>query len=389
LTRRLRVLQLHTRYRQAGGEDAVVATEAELLRDAGHDVAQHLTHNPEGARASAAALMRAPWNSAAAAAAAAAIRERRPDVVHIHNTWFASSPAVVAAARASGAAVVMTLHNFRLMCGNGMLFRDGHPCERCVSASAWQSVPLRCYRSSAVQTAAAAATIELQRRRGTWQRDVDLFLALTQFGRSRFLAEGLPAARVRVHAHGVVDPGPRISPPSASREVLFVGRLSPEKGVDVLLEAWRRAAPVGLRLVVVGDGPERQRLADLRVPGVELAGRMTPDELIQRRAGARALAFPSVWYETFGLVVVEAMASGLPVLVSDLGGTSELLRDGSWSVPAGDVDAWAAALARLADGDAVDAAGAVNRDHYLQRFTRRHAGRSLEAAYGEAISRRA
>jgi glycosyltransferase involved in cell wall biosynthesis len=381
----MRVLQIHTRYRQAGGEDAVVDAEAAVLREAGHDVFQWRTKNPESSVMAAGTLALSPWNPAAARMLRAVVAQVRPDLAHVHNTWYAMSPAIIAALEGVEIPVVVTLHNYRLLCANAMLFRDGRPCEDCVGTHPWHGVRHACYRGSVAASVPAAATIALHQRLGTWQRRVSLFLATTEFARGRFVAGGLPPTRIRVKPHFIDDPGPRERPPSASREVLYVGRLSPEKGVDTLVDAFSRLDGCDLRLVVVGSGPQRAALERRAGPNVHFTGRLPPERARERMRGARALAFPSRWYETFGMSVLEAMAAGIPVLASDLGGTPEILgRRAGWLVAPGDATSWAAALRRLADSIVVDAAGQAARQRWDDRFNPSTGLSNLEDAYGQA-----
>jgi hypothetical protein len=163
----LRVLQVHTHYREEGGEDSVVRAEAELLRSAGHDVVVHQARNPSGALATGASLAMSPWNPLAAREVRRLAERVRPDVAHVHNTWYALSPSVLAALSAAAVPVVMTLHNYRLLCANAQLFRDGRPCEDCVGSHPWHGVRHRCYRGSALASAPAAATIAFNGRRQT------------------------------------------------------------------------------------------------------------------------------------------------------------------------------------------------------------------------------
>ncbi len=382
----MRVLLVHTSYRQAGGEDAVVAAEAALLRAAGHEVVEHRRFNPEGAVPAAAALARSPWNPSQRRALLRAARAVRPDVAHVHNTWYAASPAVLWGLRAAGVPTVMTLHNYRLTCSNALLFRDGHPCTDCVGSSAWHGVRHRCYRDSTVASVAAATTVATHRRLGTWRRCVDVFLALTGIARAQCVAAGLPAERLRVKANAVPDAGARPAAPSASSRVLFVGRLSPEKGVAGLLDAWDRAAPPGLTLDVIGDGPQRGELEARGVPRVRFLGRLGPEEVRRAMLGARALVFPSRWFEGQPLVLLEAFSAGLPVLAADLGGAAEVVGgvDRGWLVGPGE-DAWPTALPRLAEAGTLDAFGAAARRRYERCYTPEASRRALEEAYAEAL----
>ncbi|MCP4246325.1 MAG: glycosyltransferase family 4 protein, partial [bacterium] len=187
-------------------------------------------------------FLRGPWNPAAARRIRELVRVHAPDGTHGHNTWSHLSPSVFHGAHEGGSPTVLTLHNYRLACVNALLLRDGKPCELCVSSqNAWYGVRYRCYLDSYTQSMASAAAITFNRRRGTWRKDVDLILALTEFARQRFIESGLPADRIAVKPNFVPDPGPRTGPPEESDLVLYVGRLSTEKGPDVLVEAWDRA----------------------------------------------------------------------------------------------------------------------------------------------------
>ena len=384
----MRILQVHNLYRDAGGEDAVVTTEADLLRSAGHEVLQHIVQNPQGHAAAAANLALSTWNPFAAREIGRLAEELRADVAHVHNTWFSISPSVLGAIRATGTPTVMTLHNYRTVCGNAFLLRDGRPCQLCVGTHPWHGVRYRCYRDSLLASTAAASSIAFHQGRGTWHSDVDLFLALTQFARETFIAGGLPAQKIRVKPNFVTDAGRRLQPPSESSTVLFVGRISPEKGIEVLIEAWSRARPGNLELVVVGDGPLRAKLESDSVSGIRWVGRLAPAEVATLMRASRALVFPSVWLETFGLVLVEAASAGLGILSSDLGGGAELARSISPTtlVPAGDVTAWASALSRVGDDGWVDSIGASGREFYERDFTPEAALASLVDAYESARS---
>lgn len=380
--RPLHVLQVHNRYRRVGGEDRVVGAESELLREAGHTVSAHTTQNPLDALPAIGKLSRAAWNGAAARAVRADIDRLRPDVVHMHNTWFSLTPAVVDAARIAGVPVVMTLHNYRLICANSNLFRDGAPCEKCVGSHPWHGVVHGCYNDSRLMSIPASATIAYNRRRGTWE-DVELFLALTPFARDRFVAGGISPERIRVRPHFVSDPGQRLVPPAASDEVVYVGRLSPEKGITHLVEAANRQETY--RLVVVGDGPLRDELEREAGPRVQFTGPLSGSQVQERMRRSRVLAFPSTCYETFGLVLAEAMAAGLPILASDLGGSRDIVGDAGRLLPPGDASLWAAAFESL-DDEWVDRTSAIARKRWEALFSPSAALPTLEASYRHVIA---
>jgi glycosyltransferase involved in cell wall biosynthesis len=383
----LRILQVHNRYRQLGGEDGVVASEADLLRRNGHEVVEHFVSNASSGAGAAAGLAVAPWNPVSARAVRRAVVECAPDVAHVHNTWFTLSPSVLGALHRSKVPVVMTLHNYRLVCVNALVFRDGHPCTDCVGRSPWPGVRHRCYRDSAPQSAVAAAVLSFNRARRTWVDAVDRYIAPSRGLRDTLIAGGLPAERFIVRPHAVADPGPRIRPPSSSSTVLCVGRVSEEKGVDVLLEAWARARPPGIELVVVGDGPRREALEDRAVEGVRFTGWLPHDDVRALMLASRALVFPSVCFEVFPMTLVEAMAAGLPVIASAHGGSAEIVGPigPEWLAEPGRAQSWAERLEQLADDAALDAAGACARDLYASQYAPERGIGSLIDAYQAAI----
>ena len=320
-----RVLQVHAPHREAGGEDVAVEEDRSLLASGGHVVEQCLIENPEHVLAAAAALLRAPWNPAAARAVVARAHAFKPDVVHVHNTWFALSPAVISALAAERFPVVVTLHNFRATCANGLLQRDGQPCDLCVGSHSAHAVVHRCYRGSALLSVPAALTVTIARRRSVWQRDVSRFFVLEESAIPTLIAGGVPEDRVTLRHNFVASVGQRGLRPSASNTIVYVGRLSPEKGPQVLLEAWRRSAPAGLRLHIFGDGPLRGSLEGMHVPGVTFMGRVERRVVLSALQSARALVFPSTCREAGPLAPLEAAAAGIPIVISDQVGMADQL----------------------------------------------------------------
>lgn len=382
----MQILQLHTRYRQPGGEDAVVNAERTALERAGHHVRQHIVMNPAGTLAAMSALAGSPWNPRAAARVLADVATARPDVAHVHNTWFAMSPSVLAALRRQRVPVVMTVHNYRIACSNSLFFRDGAPCEKCLDGGAWSAVRHACYRGSRSTSAIAAAGVALHRGLGTWARCVDRFVVLSEFARGKLLRMGLPEDRLVLGANFVEDPGPRARPPSASSDVLFVGRLSREKGLHVLLAAWREALLPGMHLTVLGDGPDRIDLERSAPRGVTFLGRRSGAEVLARLQRSRALVLPSVWYEGQPVAALEGCATGTPLVLSGIGGLGEVIggSDAGWISPPQRPQALARCLEELVNDSEVDRRGAAARRRYLKAFTPAVATERLENVYAQA-----
>jgi glycosyltransferase involved in cell wall biosynthesis len=282
----------------------------------------------------------------------------------------------------------MTLHNYRLSCANGQFFRAGIQCTDCLTGSALNGLLHRCYQDSFVASAFAAANTGIHRQLGTWTKNVDLFLCLTEFAKARFVEAGIPAEKLRVRHNCVAGPDERTVHASKSRQVAYIGRLASEKGVRVLLEAWRLARIEDCELLVVGGGPEREALEAMRVPGVRFTGPVEHEAVLETLRSVRALVFPSLWFEGEPMIVVEALAAGTPVLASDVGGIPELLGHGSagWLTKAGDVDAWRTSLGDLLSNDDVDARSRVARDLYLKQHTPVEGLRGLVGSYESLAS---
>jgi glycosyltransferase involved in cell wall biosynthesis len=385
----MRILQLHARYRIRAGEDTVVDNEASALRRAGHEVLQCTVDNPTDRVATAAALVRSVHNRASARFVRERIDAFRPDVVHVHNTWFSLSSSTVAAAAGAGVPVVMTLHNFRLGCLSTDLYRDGAVCTACIGRAPLPGVVHGCYRGSRLLSGLQATEVMVTRRRGVLDAAVTRFVAPSQFMADRLADIGVPVDRTVVKPHFGDDPGPRHAPPSTSRHVLAVGRLAQGKGIDTLLDAWASITESSRhdhRLHIIGDGPQAERFRRRLPPGVEMLGWRERDEIRARMLDARALVMPSELYETFGMVLVEAMSAGLPVIVNTVAGAATIVEPPSaLLVPPRDPNALAAALDAL-DDDTVDTVGATNRQRFEQHYSEPVGVAALERLYSDAIA---
>lgn len=346
----MKVLQVHNFYQQAGGEDNVCRTERELLTDGGHEV--HLfartnsTIRTNGIWTNMQLAAQAIWSDGSYRDLLSLLRDQRPDIVHFHNTFPLISPAAYYACRTAGVPVVQTLHNYRLLCPAATLFRDGGICEDCSKSGLWQSVRHSCYRDSKKATIVSAAMLAFHRVRGTWTHAVDCYIALTEFSRAKFVAQGWPAAKLVVKPNFVhPDPGARHATGTCA---LFVGRLSIEKGILTLLKAWQQL-PVSVPLRIVGSGPLRDH-AERMVSGchsISFVGQLERGAVLREMANARFLVFPSEWYECFPVTIAEALACGIPVIASNLGAMQEIIENGRTGLhfTPGDADDLAAKVA--------------------------------------------
>src|ERR1700678_1719323 len=329
----VRVLIVHNAYQQAGGEDAVVSAEKALLLRAGNEVNQYLRHNNEiksGGICSDIALgLRTVWSSGARNELHRRLKEWKPDVVHFHNTFPLVSPDAYYARRELGVPVVQTLHNYRLLCAAGAFFRDGQVCEDCLTKNRWQAVRHACYRQSRGASATVVAMLSFHHWCGTWKKLVDRYIALSEFSSAKFVEAGLPPEKIVVKPNFVL-PDPGVGDRKRDYAV-FVGRLSEEKGLRTLLQAWGRVnSKYALR--VIGDRPFFNDLQwEISRSGfwnVHLDGFLPREELLNVLQGAKLLILPSNCYENFPVTIAEAYACGTPVIASRLGAMQEIVHDG-------------------------------------------------------------
>jgi glycosyltransferase involved in cell wall biosynthesis len=329
----LKIVIVHNSYQQPGGEDTVVSAERALLVRAGNEVNQYIRHNSEiqsGGTCSNIALgARTVWSSVSRNELYRLLKECKPDIVHFHNTFPLISPAAYYACRDLGVPVVQTLHNYRLFCPAAAFFRDGHVCEDCLEKSRWQAVRHACFRQSRSATSAVVTMLSFHHWYGTWTKLVDCYIALSEFSRAKFIEAGLPIEKI------VVKPNFVLPEPGVGRGLreyaVFLGRLSEEKGLQTLLQAWAQVNP-SCTLRIIGDGPLlneiRSEISRSGFSNIRLDGRLPREESLKVLQGARILILPSNCYETFSMTIAEAYACGTPVIASRLGAIQEIVHDG-------------------------------------------------------------
>lgn len=381
----MRILVAHNRYQGRGGEDVVFEAEVALLRGAGHSVETLTVSNEaiDSLAARIATMLSIADNATGKRLVAEAIDRFRPDIVHVHNFFPLLSPSVFDVCRQKRVPAVVTLHNYRTICTGGMLLRDGRVCHKCLEHGHVWGVAHRCYRGSLPGSLASAYMIAQHQRRGTWTRPGLRLIALTQFARSLFIQAGFDGGRIDVKPNFMADP--RAPDPAEPRAgLLYVGRLSREKGLSVLLDA---VAGTGIPLRIVGEGPERVALEARAAGQVTFLGALSRVDVLREMAKAEALVVPSLWYEGFPMVVVEAFAQGTPVIASEIGGLAEVVSAGRTGVlvPPGD-----AAALRQRIGDVLGAPdraawGKAARATYLELYAPGENLRLLEAIYARAV----
>ncbi|MDH6566319.1 glycosyltransferase involved in cell wall biosynthesis [Streptomyces sp. SAI-117] len=375
----MHILVVHNRYASAqpSGENKVVDQEVQLLREGGHRVETFERRSDDigsmSLLAKVAVPLRVPWNPAVRTELAARLRTERPDVVHVHNVFPLLSPAVLAACADAGVPAVATLHNYTQVCPPGTLQRDGRPCTECVGSTPLPAVRHGCYRGSRLATVPLAVSLSANRRR--WWSGVERFLCISAAQRDVLVAAGMPAERLAVKHNFVPDPDARRT--DAGEHVLYLGRLAEAKGVRLLMAAWEEIAAsggVGVPLVIAGTGPLEAEVTAWAAgrDDVRYVGLYDTAECQKAIARSVAVVAPSTWLEAFGLVVVEAMAAGVPVVAAGHGAFVELVEDGVTGLlhRPGDSASLASCLRRIAAEPARNREmGEAARRHYEQGFS--------------------
>ncbi len=384
----MRILTVHNNYRLPGGEEQIFAAESALLEAHGHEVFRYTLDNDQISTVNPLQLAKNTiWNSTVYRDLRSLIRHKQPQIAHFHNTFPLISPAAYYAARDEGVAVIQTLHNYRLLCPNALFFRAGRVCEDCLG----QALPLPaivhgCYRGNRRDSAMVAATTSFHTLLGTWTKAVDQFIVISQFAMDKFIQGGLPADKLTLKPNFLqLTPAPGAG---QGGYAVYVGRLSIEKGLGVLLDAWRqldRQFP----LKILGDGP----MADLvtqatrEMPAIEWLGRRPSAEVYDIVGNAAFLVFPSEWYETFGQVAIEAFAKGTPVVASDIGAIPELVNAHSGLLfrPSDPTDLAAKIDQLLADPQALTRLRLTARAEFESKYTADGNYQQLMAIYQAAI----
>lgn len=380
----MKVLIVHNSYQQFGGEDAVVRNERSMLVAHGHEVHEYLAENAgiSGFWASVSAAMSCIFSFKSYREIRAHLLVSRPDVVHVHNFFPLVSPSVFYACRSLGIPSVFTLHNFRIVCPTALLMHDGVVTERSLARGPWWAVRKRVYRGSLAGTFALALMVWVHRRIGTWSAEVTRFIALTKFAADKFSKGGLPSDKIEVKPNFVDIPA---APEGQRSGLLFVGRLSSEKGIEVLARAARLLR--GSMVKVAGTGLLENMLRDER--SVTMLGGLDSRSVYREMASAQALVMPSIWYEGFPMVLVEAYANGLPVIASRLGALAELVQDGVTGLlfePGSSDDLADKMQWALDHPNEMARMGRAARQRYEERYTQEANYAQLLSIYEDAIS---
>ena len=388
-----RVLAAFNRYQSRGGEEIIFESEVKMLLERGINVVpiSYIEDVPSSLAGRAGFAVRSIWSREWYRKFIALIGLTKPDVIHVFNTFPSFSPSIYYACAKLEIPVVQMVQNYRIGCARATLYRDGKVCEDCLGKTfPIDGIRHGCYHDSALQSAVVTGISTIHRVLGTWASKVDVYIAASEFSRSKLILCGLPSDKVVVKPNFISpDPGEK---PGLGAYCLFVGRLSREKGVMTLLSALEKLDSK-IPFKIVGDGPLANRVTDVvdKRPNVEWLGPRPHDEVLAFMRNARFLIFPSLWYEGQPMTLLEALACGLPVVCSRIGAGAEVISDRSTGrfFPPGDVDELARTIQNLwsdpTDGGRL---GKNARQEYVTRYTEERNFEMLLGIYQQAMEAR-
>ncbi len=331
--RRLRVLQIFSRYIHFGGEESFV----DIFRNASlpfHDVTDYQGSTEELLGRSFSSKLMLPVRAFHSSRVAKELRHLQKkggfDLWVIQNALPGLSPSVYQTAFDLKVPVVHYLHNYRMGCTNGFFLNHGQPCERCLGGNFWPAFQTACWQNSRLISGFMGVILRRVRSIGTF-RKVAAWISISEFQKKKHVEIGIPAERIH-NIHHFYESGTPPPPTPTSGDTLFLGRLSREKGVDLLLRAWAKVKNGNRRLVIAGTGPEESSLkkmaSDLNLANVVFTGFLNKEQQVSLWSNSSALVVPSIWDEPFGLVVLEAWAKERPVVAYAKGALPELIHHG-------------------------------------------------------------
>ena len=381
----MKILITHNFYQVAGGEDAVMQNEIDLLESNGKTVIKHTVDNAQiySLFDKIATMLNVPFSYAQYSKMLMVLNTEKPDVVHVHNYFPLFSPSIFYACKKAKVPVVHTLHNYRAVCPTALLMHEGKINEQCIKGHSWWTVSKRVYRQSLIGSFALASMVEMHKFLGTWQNKVDRYISLTDFSRNKYIEAGWPANKVVVKPNFIDDPfEQKRQIDKKGGYALYVGRLSEEKGIDVLFDAWVNCE---YPIKVIGDGVTNRIVSDV----VELCGKKSKKEVLSLIQSSQFVVVPSICYEGFPMAIAEAFACGTPVVCSRLGSMEEIVADGLTGLhfEAGNADDLAEKIQWMIDHPLESSQMGKNaRQQYLEKYSPEKNYKMLMVIYQQAIS---
>lgn len=317
---------VHNKYIQRGGEDVVVEEEIKALESKGYNVVKFETTNDDLKNKSKILVaLNTIWSFKYNREIKQAINEHKPDLVHVHNTFPKMSPSIYWGIKKMNKPIVQTLHNYRLGCSNGILFKDGEICKKCIEKSLIHSIINKCYRNSFLATLPVTLMLKFHRMIGTFNNKVDKYIVLTSFAAEVTSEIGIKKEKITVKSNFIernITQKEVTDLHLRKEQLIFVGRISQEKGLENLLKALSESKETSqIKLLIVGDGPQKKNLMEkYEHLNLDWVGRKNKEEVLKLVGESKFLIMPSVWYETFGMVLIEAFSVGTPVIAPTHGG---------------------------------------------------------------------
>lgn len=320
----MKVLFIHTYYAEKGGEDVVFETEKAKLQFDGYEVEALIFNNSSRAFLN---VVCQHFNPVSYLRAIKKIKSFQPNIVHIHNLHFAASPSVIWAAISCKIPVVMTLHNYRLICPSAILYHNGELfLDSLKGGFPWKAVAKRVYKNSLPLSFWLASSIWLHKKLGTWKK-VDRFILLSPFAKNLYLKSGVGISEEQIIVKSNFIDNPEIKASIKKTGFVYVGRLSEEKGIDLIIQAFKLFP---FNLIIAGDGPMRKEVeafanAHHQVAYLGFLDRVDVQKILK---SAAVLLFPSKSYEGMPMAIIEAFANATPVIASCLGSLPAMIMDG-------------------------------------------------------------
>jgi len=327
----MRLLFLHNKYLVAGGEDVSSQAEADLLRQAGHYVDYVSVDNADIIKKNFISMaLNTFWSNSYYNKVEELIKRNSYDLIHVQNFFPQISPSVFYAAKKHGTKIVMSVRNYRLVCPNALMYVNGNICDKCVGLSfPYPAIRHKCYKNDVAATSVATGMMTMHNIMNTWNAKIDGFITISEFVKKQLIKGGVSSDKIHVKYNFVNAPFiPQ--PIEIYNRYLYVGRLSTEKGVTNMLDAFNHPKLRNYKLTIVGDGPYMSLVqnAVANNSNIEYLGKLSLADTYLLMSKSKALVFPSTWHEPFGRTVVESFAVGTPVIGSKLGGVTELIQDG-------------------------------------------------------------
>ncbi len=331
---KLNILLVHNYYQIPGGEDTVLRNEKKMLEEQGHKVILYTRDNSEIHSFSwfrkLTLCVAAIFNFRTYKDIKSLIKEQKIDIVHVHNTLSLISPSVYYAVKNMGIPIVQTIHNFRFLCPAGTFYREKNICEECVKKGLVCAVKYRCYKNSFLYTLGSVMCLKIHRKTGIYGKL--FYICLTEFNKEKLLyLTQIDKEHVFVKPN-YVEPGWMPDIEARENQYIFVGRLDEMKGIVFLLQAWKKMGTQAPQLAIYGTGPMERWCKDYieknRLSHVEMKGCVSNHQMREIIATCKALIFPTQWYEGMPMCVIEAFASGTPVIGSNIGNTANMIIEG-------------------------------------------------------------